>query len=95
MRSVVLNDERFHGYWCRQELLAQPDPGFVVVPYHAAMRFGAVLERQAIAEFRSGATAVTGGIDVLVLNRPVDVGVPAAVTLATRRGQRVIYQRAY
>jgi len=93
MRSVVLNDERFYEYWCRQELQAQRDPGFFIVPYHAAKRFGAVLEREAIDDFRTRATAVTGGIDVLVLNRPVDVGAPPAATLATRRGQRVIYRR--
>jgi hypothetical protein len=93
MRSVILNDERFHAYWCRQELQVQRDTGFYVVPYHSEVRFGAVQERQAIEEFRTRTTTVTGGIDVLVVNRPVDAGVAAAATLATRRGQRVIYTR--
>ena len=34
-----------------------------------------------------------GGIDVLVTNRPVDVGVAPVQVFRTARGQRVIYMR--
>jgi len=93
MQSVVLNDERFYAYWCRRELDAQQDSGFYVVPYHEVARFGAVLERDAIRDFRDGSRESTGGIDVLVLNRPVDVGLPPRQIFRSDRGQRAIYAR--
>jgi hypothetical protein len=91
MRAVLFNDERFHEYWCRQELEAQRDPGYFVVPYHADVRFGAVSEHDAIDEFRTRATVKTGGVDVLVVNRPVDAAVAPAALVSTQRGRRVIY----
>jgi hypothetical protein len=63
------------------------------VPYHAGRRFGASLERDAIGEFQTGGHTVTGGIDVLVVNRPIDVGRPPTQVFQTARGQRVIYVR--
>jgi hypothetical protein len=90
---VILNDERFNAYWCRRELdLDRPD-GFRVVTYHSEPRFGSVLERDAVDDFRSGGREATGGVDVLVLNRPMDIGVPPAQVFRTARGQRVIYRR--
>jgi hypothetical protein len=56
------------------------------VPYHDGIRFGAVLEQEAVDDFRSGA------IDVLVLNREVEVGRAPAAIFSTRSGRRVIYQ---
>jgi hypothetical protein len=93
MRSMVLNDEEFEVYWCRRELLARTSPGFVLVRYHDGPRFDAVQESDVLHEFADGETAVTGGVDVLVINRAVDVGRPPAVVLSTARGNRFIYQR--
>jgi hypothetical protein len=93
MQAVVLTDERYRAYWCRRELETQTDVGYWIVPFHNEKRFGAVLERDAIAEFRTGSHAITGGIDVLVTNRPVDAGRPPAQELRTQRGQRIIYVR--
>jgi hypothetical protein len=93
MRSVVLNDELYHAYWCRRELDVQRDPGFYVVPYHEEPRYGAVLEREALNDFRIGSTAATGGIDVLVANRSVAVGLLPAHVIERRRGRRLIYVR--
>jgi hypothetical protein len=93
MESVILNDERFNAYWCRRELdLDRPD-GFRVVTYHSEPRFGSVLEQDAVDDFRSGGREATGGVEVLVLNRPMDIGVPPAQVFRTARGQRVIYRR--
>jgi hypothetical protein len=93
MQSMVLNDETYLAYWCRRELQVQRDPGFYVLTYHPGRRFGAVLERDVIEEFRNGGHAITGGVDFLVMNRPIDVGMAPAAVLRTRRGQRVIYRR--
>jgi hypothetical protein len=93
MRSMVLNDEQFEAYWCRRELAVASGPAFVVVRYHDAPRFDAVLESNALREFASGGTADTGGIDVLVANREVEVGNTPVVTFSTARGRRVIYQK--
>lgn len=93
MRSAVLNDELFRAHWCRRELGSQRDSGFYITPYHSEPRFGAVLERDALADFRSGSKDATGGVDVLVMNRLVDVGVQPAAVFRTRRGQRVVYSR--
>jgi hypothetical protein len=87
MESLLLTDERFTAYWCRRELgLANPG-GFRVVAYHDGVRFGAVLEQEAVNEFRAG------GIDVLVMNREVEVGKAPAAIFSNRAGRRVIYQR--
>ncbi|MEO7192553.1 MAG: hypothetical protein ABI051_15985 [Vicinamibacterales bacterium] len=93
MQGVVMNDERVFAYWCRQELDASKDDGFHVVPYHRDAHFWSVRERQAIDEFAKGASDVTGGIDVLVLNRVEDVGRPPARVFENARGRRVIYLR--
>jgi hypothetical protein len=87
MESLLLTDERFTAHWCRRELgLANP-AGFRVEPYHDAIRFGAVLESDAVNDFRNGR------IDVLVMNREVEVGRAPAAIFSTRSGRRVIYQR--
>jgi hypothetical protein len=91
MESMVLNDERFAAYWCRRELAAGSPNGFHVVRYHDERRFSAVLERDAVNEFRGGHHK-TPGLDVLVMNRPVDVGVPPVQVFRTARGRRVIYR---
>lgn len=91
MRSMLLTDEEYHAYWCRRERLAQQDPGYAVVPYHTQPRFGSLLETDVVREFKSGEHEITGGIDVLVVNRDVDAGRPPAVVLRTARGQRAIY----
>jgi hypothetical protein len=93
MESMVMNDERFNAFWCRRELGAGGASRFHVVTYHAEPRFEAVLERDAINDFKTGTGQATGGIDVLVMNRPVDVGVAPAQVFRTERGQRVIYMR--
>jgi hypothetical protein len=93
MRSAVLNDELFQAYWCRRERTARLTTGFAVTTYHAEPRYGSLLERDAIAEFRAGIAGSNAGLDVLVMNRPVDVGVPPAALLRTSRGERVIYAR--
>jgi hypothetical protein len=93
MESMVLNDERFKAFWCRRELGVGNPSGFQVVRYHDERRFGALLERDAIDEFRTGARLSTGQVDVLVMNRPIDVGVPPVQTFETARGGRVIYRR--
>ncbi len=93
MRAMVLNDEDFEAYWCRRELDARSTPGFFVVRYHDAPRFDAVPENDVLHEFAHGGTAVTGGVDVLVINRDVDVGRPPAAVFATARGRRVIYRK--
>jgi hypothetical protein len=93
MQAVVLTDERHRAYWCRRELGAQTDPGYWLVTFHNERRFGAVLERDAISEFRAGSQATTGGVDVLVTNRAVEAGRPPAEVLRTARGERVIYTR--
>ena len=79
--------------WCRRELDVQKDAGFNIVAFHAEPRFGAVLESDAISEFRERRSELTGGIDVLVVNRPVDAGMPPTQVFRTRRGQRLIYAR--
>ena len=87
MESLLLTDERFTAHWCLRELgLANP-AGYRVVTYHDGIRFGSVLEQEAVAEFRAGA------IDVLVLNREVEVGKAPAAIFSNRAGRRVIYQR--
>ncbi|MGC4081733.1 MAG: hypothetical protein QM736_06420 [Vicinamibacterales bacterium] len=91
MRLAVLNDELFRAYWCRRELVVSDDTGFRVVPYHSEPRFGAVLERDAIAAFR--AESDDDAIDVLISNRQVDAGVAPAARFATARGQRFVYIR--
>ena len=92
MQAVLLNDERFNAFWCRRELETETtDTGYWIVPYHDDRRFGAVLERDAIAEFRTQSREVTGGVDVLVTNRPVDVGRPPVQQFRTERGERMIY----
>jgi hypothetical protein len=93
MDSMLLNDERFSAYWCRRELGVGNPSGFRVVTYHNELRFGSVLERDAVNDFRTTARHATGGVDVLVMNRPIDVGVPPVQVFRTARGQRVIYQR--
>jgi hypothetical protein len=93
MQAVLLTDERYRAFWCRRELETQTEPGYWIVPYHNEKRFGAVLERDAIAEFRTGARTITGGVDVLVTNRPVDAGRSPAQEVRTERGQRIIYVR--
>jgi hypothetical protein len=93
MRSMVLNDEEFEVYWCRRELLAHTSPGFFLVRYHDGPRFDAVPESDVLHEFAAGGTAVTGGVDVLVINRAVDVGRQPAAVLSTARGNRFIYQK--
>lgn len=92
MRSMLMNDEFAYAYWCRRELQAQRDPGFFVVRYHNDLRSNAVLERDAIAEFLTGTTTASGGIDVLVVNRPIAAG-RDPVQVMTTRGVRLIYQR--
>jgi hypothetical protein len=93
MRSMVLNDETYLAYWCHRELDVQPDAGYIVVPYHNGPRFGTFPEADVVREFRTGNAAITGGVDVLVMNRPIDVGKPPAQIFRTARGQRVLYQR--
>jgi hypothetical protein len=93
MESMVLTDERFAAYWCRRELGVGNSTGFRIVRYHDEPRFGAVLERDAIDDFRTGAHEATGGVDVLVMNRSIGSGVPPAQVFLTARGQRMIYRR--
>lgn len=89
MRSALLTDEAFSAYWCRRELSASRDPGYPLVLYNSDRRFRAILERDAIAAFIDP----SGGVDVLVLNRPVALPVAPAATLTSPQGQRVIYVR--
>lgn len=91
--SMVLNDEHFSAFWCRRELGAASALHFHVVTYHEEPRFEAVLEHDAMNDFRARSRQATGGIDVLVMNRPVDVGVAPVQVFRTARGQRVIYMR--
>ena len=93
MESMVLNDERFNAYWCRRELDVANPNGFRVVAYHDDRRFDAILERDAVDDFRTGAHLPPGVADVLVMNRHVDVGAPPVQTFETARGTRVIYRR--
>jgi hypothetical protein len=93
MESMVLDDERFNAYWCRRELGVGNPSGFRVVTYHDEPRFGAVLERDAVNDFKTGAHLATDVADVLVMNRRIDVGVPPVQTFKTARGTRVIYRR--
>ena len=93
MESMVLNDERFNAYWCRRELGAANPNGFRMVTYHDEPRFDAVLEREAVNDFRTGGHLPAGVADVLVMNRPIDVGAPPVQTFETARGNRVIYRR--
>lgn len=93
MKRVLMNDELFQAFWCVRELQVQRDPGYEIVAYHSEPRFAGVLEVDAIREFRDGTTEVTGGIDVLVVNRPVAVGVEPVMHVVNARGQRVIYRR--
>ena len=72
MESAVLTDERFAAYWCRRELGTGHPFGFRIVPYHDDLRFGAVLERDAFNDFRTGGRQATGGVDVLVMNHPIE-----------------------
>jgi hypothetical protein len=87
MESLLLTDERFTAHWCLRELGLSNSGGFRVVPYHDGIRFGAVLEQDAVNEFRAG------GIEVLVMNREVEVGKAPAAIFSNRAGRRVIYQR--
>jgi hypothetical protein len=93
MESIVLDDEHFNAYWCRRELGVGNAFVFHVVTYHDEPRFGAVLERDAVNDFKTGGRQATGGVDVLVMNRRVDVRVPPVQVFRTARGQRMIYQR--
>jgi hypothetical protein len=93
MRSVVLTDEDFQSYVCRRMLSASVDPGYRVVLYHPEFRFDAVLEDDVLADFRSGGTDRVGGVDVLMINHPVDVGVAPAFVAQSRLGRRFIYVR--
>jgi hypothetical protein len=93
MEAMVLNDERFNAFWCRRELEAGGSSGFNVVRYHDEPRYGAILEKDAIAAFRTGAASTGPGGDVLVMNRPVDVGVSPVRVFTTARGVRIIYRR--
>lgn len=93
MESMVLDDERFNAYWCRRELGVGNPSGFRVVTYHDEPRFGAVLERDAVNDFRTGAHLATGEVDVLVMNRAIDVGLSPVQAFKTARGERVIYRR--
>jgi hypothetical protein len=93
MESMVLTDERFAAYWCQRELTVGNLNGFHIVTYHAEPRFGSILERDAVSAFTGRAHHGVPPLDVLVMNRPVDVGVPPAQTFRTARGQRVIYRR--
>jgi hypothetical protein len=93
MESMVLTDERFAAYWCQRELAAGNLNGFHIVTYHEELRFGSILERDAVNRFRGRAHHDVPPLDVLVMNRPVDVGVSPAQIFRTARGQRVIYRR--
>ena len=93
MRAMLLNDEMFAAYWCRRELVVREGQEFYVIRYHDAPRFGAALEREVLDEFARGARERTGGIDVLVANRNVEVGVQPAQVFETARGRRVIYRK--
>ena len=93
MRSTVLNDEEFEAYWCRRELIARSAPGFVLVRYHDEPRFDAVSEADLLQEFAKGGTDATLGVDVLVMNREVNVGRTPAAILTTARGRRIIYRK--
>jgi hypothetical protein len=93
MESMVLNDERFNAYWCRRELDVANPNGFRIVTYHDEPRFDAVLERDAVNDFRTGGHLPAGVADVLVMNRPIEVGSPPVQTFETARGKRVIYRR--
>ncbi len=93
-RSAILNDEMFRAYVCARELQVSRDPGYVVIPYHNDARFGSILEREAFETFKAGSSVSDKRVDVLVVNRLIDAGVPPVVTLSTRRGIRVIYRRA-
>ena len=84
MRSVLLTDEAFFAYWCQRELDVTTDPGYAVVLYHNEPRFWAILESEAVDQFRSRQ------LDVLVMNHPVD-GLTAARIVTTHRGTRFIY----
>src|SRR5262249_41639464 len=94
MESMVLNDEQFAAFWCRRELGVGNPSGFQVVRYHDERRYGSVLEQDAIDAFRTGAGLSAGQSDVLVMNRPKDVGVPPVQVFRTARGGRVIYRRS-
>jgi hypothetical protein len=93
MSAMVLNDERFHAFWCRRELETQRDPGFWLVAFNPDARVDRTLERDAITEFRTGSTELTGGVDVLVTNRAVDSGASPVQVFRTARGERYIYAR--
>ena len=93
MESMLLDDEHFNAYWCRRELGVGNPSGFRVVTYHYERRFGAVLERDAVNDFRTSAHLAAGQVDVLVMNRPIDVGLPPVQAFTTARGERVIYRR--
>lgn len=93
MESLLLTDERFAAFWCRRELGVGSPAGFRVVSYHDGLRFDAVLERDVVNDFRTGGREATSGVDVLVMNRMIDVGVPPVQVFRTARGQRVIYRR--
>jgi hypothetical protein len=93
MRAMLLTDEEFSAYWCRRELGVRSGLGYYVVRYHEEPRFDAVLERDAVKEFRTGSHDLTGGIDVLVMNREIDASMRPAAVISTARGRRVIYRR--
>ena len=93
MRLIVMNDQLFQAYWCDRELQVQRDQGYNIVAYHAERRFHAVLERDAIREFREGTRDITGGLDVLVVNRAVDAGREPVLRVRTTRGERLVYRR--
>jgi hypothetical protein len=93
MRNAVMADEAFRAFWCRREQQARQDGGYSVIDYHPGPRPLAREEADVIAEFRDRTTTRVGGVDVLIMNRPVAVGIEPVEILYTRRGQRVIYRR--
>ncbi len=93
MRSLILTDEDFAAYQCARELGAPRGPGYYIVGYHREPRFDALLESDVIADFISGQTGRSGGVDVLVLDTPIPGGARPAAVIRARRGQRFIYTR--
>jgi hypothetical protein len=94
MRSMLLNDEQFFAFWCARELRhRQAAEGYRVLLYHDGPRFWALDEQTVLQEFRTQSRETTGGVDVLVVNRPLDgLGNPQAI-LRSKEGQRIIYAR--
>jgi hypothetical protein len=87
MELAVLNDERFHAFWCARELMAPTPPSaFDVRRFHSGQRFQVMTPAALREEFEAGRVDSSRGFDAILVHWPLIRGVEPDVTFESTIG---------